>query len=143
MDGKTIDGRYCSNQSVPRHIQICIPRPCASWFSGEWSEVEIKLWHNIKIPSHIKDIILGYTRIFVCYQTNLLKMYITFWSAHRVAVMEQSIGKFTVKTIKHPCVYLVICAIKTIFRQQRKNVVKQDVIPLIMIWNLHTPILTI
>ena len=43
VEDKTIDGRYCSNQSVPRHIQICIPRPCASWFVSTWSEVRIKI----------------------------------------------------------------------------------------------------
>ena len=36
---RAVEGRYCSNESIPKHIQICEARPCASWFLGTWSEV--------------------------------------------------------------------------------------------------------
>ena len=36
---RAVEGRYCSNESIPKHKQICDARPCASWFSGTWSEV--------------------------------------------------------------------------------------------------------
>ena len=36
---RAVEGRYCSNESIPKHMQICHARPCASWFLGTWSEV--------------------------------------------------------------------------------------------------------
>ena len=39
VDGKTIDGRYCAGESVPRHIETCTEKPCTSWFVGKWSKV--------------------------------------------------------------------------------------------------------
>ena len=42
VDQKKIDARYCSDQGVPRHIQVCVPRPCASWSVTEWSDCSSK-----------------------------------------------------------------------------------------------------
>ena len=36
---RAVEGRYCSNESIPKHIKICEASPCASWFLGTWSEV--------------------------------------------------------------------------------------------------------
>ncbi|TRY74484.1 hypothetical protein TCAL_01321, partial [Tigriopus californicus] len=37
VEGKKIEGRYCSGQSVPRHYAGC-EKKCLKWFQGNWTE---------------------------------------------------------------------------------------------------------
>lgn len=38
VEEKKIDGRYCTGEKVPRHIDVCQEKPCTSWYIGNWSE---------------------------------------------------------------------------------------------------------
>ena len=42
VETKKIDGRYCSGETVPGHIETCKERLCASWFVGNWTDCSAK-----------------------------------------------------------------------------------------------------
>jgi len=47
VESKKIDGKYCADETIPRHIEVCVEKPCTSWFLGNWSMVNNKSLFSI------------------------------------------------------------------------------------------------
>ena len=39
-EGQKLDGKFCAGEKIPQHIEVCVVKPCTSWFTGNWTQVK-------------------------------------------------------------------------------------------------------
>ena len=56
-EGKKVEGKFCAGEKIPQHIEVCVVKPCTSWFTGNWTQVnQGHLGRGLKLSLKISSI---------------------------------------------------------------------------------------